>query len=112
MDCVFCKIINGEIPSTKVYEDENMIVINDLNPRAPIHMLFIPKAHIPSAAKIDASNSHLVAAIFERIAKIAEEQGFAGGYRVITNIGKGGGQSVEHLHFHVLAGRVLTEEMG
>ena len=112
MDCVFCKIINGEIPSPRVYEDDRMIVINDLNPRAPIHLLFIPKAHIPSAAKIDASNSAVVAAIFERIAKIAEEKGFANAYRVVTNIGKDGGQSVEHLHFHVLAGRVLTEDMG
>ncbi len=106
-DCLFCKIIAGEIPSAKVYEDELCYAFNDIAPQAPTHFLVIPKAHIPSVAGIDGSNSAVVAHIFEVIAKLTKEQGIAS-YRVVSNIGEQAGQSVPHLHFHVLAGRDMT----
>ena len=106
MDCIFCKIANGEIPATKVYEDETVVAFNDLEPQAPTHILVIPKEHISSAADITAENSKVIAHIFEVIAKIAAEKGISqNGFRVVTNCGKDGGQTVGHLHFHVLAGR-------
>ena len=106
-DCLFCRIIAGEIPSSKVYEDELCFAFNDIAPQAPTHFLVIPKAHIASAAAVTAENSAVVAHIFEVIAKIAKEQGLES-YRVVSNIGEQAGQSVFHLHFHVLSGRDMT----
>ncbi len=107
-DCVFCKIAAGEIPSRKVYEDETVLAFYDLDPQAPVHVLFIPKKHIRSAAQIDASNSGIIAHIFEVIAKVAAELGLDDGYRVVNNCGESAGQSVPHLHFHLLGGRDFT----
>lgn len=106
-DCLFCKIIAGEIPSSKVYEDELCYAFNDIAPQAPVHFLVIPKAHIGSVSEVDGSNSGVVAHIFEVIAKLATEQGLES-YRVVSNIGEQAGQSVFHLHFHVLSGRDMT----
>ena len=107
-DCIFCKIAAGEIPSKKVYEDDIVLAFLDLDPQAPQHILLIPKTHIRSAADITAENSAVVAHIFEVAAKIAAEKGFADGFRVVTNCGAQAGQSVNHLHFHLLAGRDFT----
>ena len=111
MDCLFCKIVAGEIPSTKVYEDETVLAFRDIAPQAPTHILVIPKTHIASVAAIDAENSGVVAHIFEVIAKIAAQEGLEGGYRVVSNCGPDAGQTVHHLHFHILGGRQLTLEM-
>ena len=108
-DCLFCKIIGGEIPSNKVYEDELCYAFYDIAPQAPTHFLVVPKAHIQSVTAITPENSAVVAHIFEVIAKLAQELGFAeAGYRVVSNIGEQAGQSVFHLHFHVLSGRDMT----
>ncbi len=112
MDCLFCKIINGEIPSSKVYEDESVYVFNDIDPQAPTHMLVIPKEHIKSAGEITEENSAVVAHIFEVISKLAKEQGLDDGFRVVSNCGESAGQSVHHLHFHVMAGRTFTWPAG
>lgn len=106
--CIFCKIASGEIPSNKLYEDEQVLAFYDLEPQAPIHFLVIPKEHIPSAAAISAENSAIVAHIYEVIAKLAAELKLENGFRVVTNCGEQGGQTVQHLHFHVLAGRDMT----
>lgn len=112
-DCIFCKIINGEIPSSKVYEDDMMLCFKDIAPMAPIHLLVIPKEHIASVDLITAENSGIIAHIFSKIPEIAKQMGISeGGYRVITNHGKNARQSVRHLHFHVLAGKELPENMG
>ena len=108
MDCLFCKIIAGEIPSNKVCEDEQVYAFYDIDPQAPVHILIIPKAHIPSAAQITAENSAVVAHIFEVAAKLAAEAGLKDGFRVVTNCGDSAGQSVKHLHFHLLGGRDFT----
>lgn len=105
MDCIFCKIAAGEIPSTKVYEDDRVVAFNDLDPQAPVHILIIPKEHIASAAEINESNSSVVAHIFEVAAKIAVEKGLDNGYRIVNNCGESAGQSVKHLHFHLMGGR-------
>ena len=105
MDCLFCKIVNGEIPSSKVYEDDTVLAFNDINPEAPVHILLIPKVHITSMADIDSANSAVVAHIFEVAAQIAREKGFADGFRVVSNCGDSAGQTVKHLHFHLMAGR-------
>ena len=107
MDCVFCKIVSGEIPSTMVYEDEIIFAFKDINPEAPVHILIVPKAHIESMDSIDSSNSQYVSHIFECIPKIARLQNLENGYRVISNCGSDGGQSVMHLHFHLLGGTKL-----
>ena len=112
MDCIFCKIIRGEIPSAKVYEDENIFAFKDINPQAPVHILIVPKAHICCADKIDSENSIYVAKIFEAIPKIAADAGLTNGYRIINNCGDDGCQTVMHLHFHLLGGRKLPENMG
>ncbi len=112
MDCIFCKIAGGEIPSTKVYEDETVVAFNDLEPQAPVHVLIIPKAHIASADEINEGNSAVVAHIFEVAAKIAKEKGLTGGYRIVNNCGADGGQTVKHLHFHLLGGRQFTWPAG
>ena len=106
-DCLFCKIISGDIPSKKVYEDELCYAFYDIDPQAPTHFLVIPKQHIRSAAEVDASNSAVVAHCFEVIAKVAKEQGLES-FRIVSNIGEQAGQSVFHLHFHVLSGRDMT----
>ena len=106
-DCLFCAIAAGEIPSSRVYEDELCYAFSDIAPQAPTHFLVIPKAHIASVAGISAENSAVVAHIFEVIAKLTKEQGIES-YRVVSNIGEQAGQSVPHLHFHVLAGRDMT----
>lgn len=108
MDCIFCKIANGEVPSDKLYEDDDIIAFHDLSPQAPTHFLVIPKKHIPSANFVDKENSTLIAKIFEVIPKLAKEEGiFKKGYRIVNNIGEQGGQSVDHIHFHILGGRNL-----
>lgn len=112
MDCLFCKIIAGEIPSTKVYENEHVYAFRDINPQAPVHVLIVPKEHIASADDITAANSTAVTAVFATIPKIAAAEGLSNGYRVITNVGEDGCQSVRHLHFHLLGGRKLPESMG
>lgn len=111
MDCLFCSIIKGEIPSTKVYENEKVFAFRDINPQAPTHILVVPKNHISSADAVNADNSADVAAIFEAIPEIAKAEGLKDGYRVITNIGEHGCQSVKHLHFHVVGGKQLSEKM-
>lgn len=110
-DCLFCKIIAGEIPSNKVYEDENVFAFRDINPQAPVHILVVPKTHIACADDINASNSALVAHVFESIAKIAKAEGLTTGYRVINNCGVDGGQTVMHLHFHIIGGEKLSEKI-
>ncbi len=111
MDCLFCSILKGEIPSTRVYEDEYVYAFRDINPQAPTHILIIPKMHIPSADGVNAENSTYVSKVFEAIPVIAKEENLANGYRVITNIGEDGCQSVKHLHFHLLGGKKLSEQM-
>ena len=106
-DCLFCKIAAGEIPSTKIYEDEICFAFYDIAPQAPSHFLVIPKAHIASVAGIDAENSSVVAHIFEVIAAVTASKGIES-YRVVSNIGEQAGQTVHHLHFHVLSGRDMT----
>ena len=112
MDCLFCKIAAGDIPSYKVYEDNQILAFCDINPQAPVHVLVIPRTHIASADEVTADNSALVARIFACIPQIAKKVGLANGYRVITNCGEDGCQSVKHLHFHILGGKKLTENMG
>lgn len=108
MDCLFCKIIAGEIPSKKVYEDEYVYAFYDIDPQAPVHFLVVPKQHIASPAEITAENSVYVAKAYEAIAKLAQELKLEKGYRVVANCGEEGGQTVGHLHFHVLTGRSLA----
>lgn len=105
--CIFCKIIAGEIPSSKVYEDETVLAFRDVSPQAPVHVLVVPKEHIVSAADIAAENSAIVARCFEAVAKVAKQEKLDKGFRVISNSGEDGGQTVGHLHFHVLGGTKL-----
>ena len=111
MDCIFCKIVAGEIPSTKVYEDARVLAFRDIAPMAPTHILVIPKEHIASVNGVTEENAGVVAHIFTVIPKIAEAEGLTGGYRVVSNCGDDAGQTVKHLHFHILGGRKLTLEM-
>lgn len=104
-NCLFCKIINGEIPSKKAYEDDTVLAFFDIDPQAPVHILIIPKQHIASAACIGSENSDVVAHIFEVAAKLAEEYGLKDGFRIVTNCGDSAGQTVKHLHFHLMGGR-------
>lgn len=108
MDCLFCKIINGDVPSNKAYEDELVYAFHDIDPQAPFHVLIIPKQHIASAACINTENSSIVAHIFEVAAKLAEQFELKDGFRIVTNCGEDGGQTVNHLHFHMLAKRNLA----
>lgn len=110
-DCLFCKIIAGIIPSTKVYEDETVFAFRDIAPQAPTHILVIPKAHLSSVNDITAENSAVVAHIFEVIPQIAKAEGLEGGYRVVSNCGAHAGQTVHHLHFHILGGKELSLQM-
>lgn len=108
-DCIFCKIINGEIPSEKLYEDDKVLAFNDINPEAPVHFLVIPKKHIKNVNEITEENSAIISHVFEVIKKITQNLGISeDGYRVVTNIGQNGGQTVGHMHFHILGGRNLV----
>lgn len=107
-DCLFCKIIKGDIPSTKVYEDEYVYAFLDIEPQAPFHAVIVPKIHIKSADEISSDNSMYIAKIFEAVAKIAKEENLGNGYRVVNNCGTDGGQTVGHIHFHLLARRNLS----
>lgn len=111
MDCLFCKIAAGEIPSQKVYEDEEILAFRDIAPMAPVHILVIPKAHIGSVDEVTAENCDVVAHIFQVIPQIAKAENLEKGYRVVSNCGEHAGQSVHHLHFHILGGRQLSLEM-
>lgn len=111
MDCIFCAIASGDIPSNKVYEDGEILAFRDINPQAPTHILVIPKAHIPSVDGITSENSAVAAKIFEVIPKIAASEGLKNGYRVVSNCGDDACQSVKHLHFHILGGKQLSDTM-
>ena len=109
MDCLFCKIVSGDIPSTKVYEDDICYAFRDIDPQGPVHVLVIPKQHIQSVNQVDDSNKEIVAHIFTVIPQIAKVEGIAeDGYRVVSNIGERAGQTVPHLHFHIIGGRDMT----
>ena len=110
-NCLFCKIVAGQIPSSKVYEDDKILAFRDIQPQAPVHVLVIPKEHIPSADGISAENAAVVAHIFTKIPQIAAEQGLKNGYRIVSNCGDDAGQTVKHLHFHILGGKALALEM-
>ena len=111
MSCLFCEIAKGNIPSTKVYEDDRILAFRDIAPQAPTHILVIPKAHIPSVDGVTGENSAVVAHIFETIPQIAAKEGLSGGYRVVSNCGDDAGQTVRHLHVHILGGKKLALEM-
>ena len=110
-DCLFCKIIAGSIPSTKVYEDDAILAFRDIAPQAPTHVLVVPKVHIADCNDVTAENSAVVSHIFEVIPQIAKAEGLDGGYRVVSNCGADAGQTVPHLHFHILGGKALNLEM-
>lgn len=112
MDCIFCKLVNREIPTEIIYEDDYVFAFNDLEPQAPVHILFVPKNHIKSNNDVK-DDDHIITHIFNAIRKVAKEKGFdQDGYRIVNNIGKDGGQSVHHLHFHVMAGRKMEWPAG
>lgn len=111
MDCIFCNIISGNIPSNKVYENDNLVAFYDINPQAPVHVIIIPKQHIQSANEINKFNSTIIAQIFEAIPLIAKKCNLDNGYRIITNVGNDGCQSVHHIHFHLLGGKKLPESL-
>ena len=111
-NCLFCKIVKGDIPSTKVYEDELVLAFRDIAPQAPTHVLVIPKTHIGSAAEINADNAALVAHCLEVAAIVAKQENLTGGFRLVSNCGPDAGQTVNHLHFHVLGGKELGLKMG
>lgn len=111
-DCIFCKIAAGEIPSSKVYEDEHVLAFKDIAPQAPVHIVFIPKDHILSSADdLNESNAEIISLIFIAIAKTAKQLGLTNGYRIINNCGEDGAQSVKHIHFHLLGGEKLSERI-
>lgn len=112
MDCIFCKIVKGEIPSSKVYEDDLVLAFNDINPCAPVHILVIPKKHIESAVKLTEEDNELIAHIFKVIREIADKQGLKNGFRLVSNVGSDGGQTVKHLHFHILGKKKFSESFG
>lgn len=112
MDCLFCKIVSGEIPSKKVYEDETVYAFYDINPQAPVHVVVIPKMHVAACAdEIDASNSAVIAKLFEAVPAIAKTAGITNGYRIVNNCGEDACQTVKHIHFHILGGKKLAETM-
>ena len=111
MDCIFCKIAAGEIPSKKAYEDERILAFYDIAPQAPVHILVIPKEHIAGVDEVTEDNAEVVAHIFTKIPEIAKAAGLSDGFRVVSNVGKHGCQSVRHLHFHLLGGAQLSEKM-
>ena len=108
-DCIFCRIIAGEIPSTTVHEDDRLVAIRDIAPRAPTHILLLSREHIPSAADLGPADGDLLGDVFSTAAELARREGLAArGYRVVTNVGQWGGQTVDHLHFHLMGGRAFT----
>ena len=109
MDCIFCKIVKGDIPSNKVYEDDTVLAFHDIAPQMPVHVIVIPKMHIASAAEVNEDNSAVIGHIFEVIPKIAKDLGLDNGFRIINNCGEDGGQTVGHIHFHILGGKTLGE---
>ena len=111
MDCVFCEIIKGNIPSTKVYEDEYVVAFNDLNPQTPVHVLIVPKKHIASAFDLEQEDAELVGRVFLAAKEIAKKLGLDNGFRIINNCGEDAGQTVKHLHFHLLGGKTLGEKI-
>ena len=111
MNCLFCKIVSGDIPSNKVYEDDTILAFCDINPQAPVHVLVIPKVHIASVDEVNADNSAIVAHLFEKLPMIAKKAGVTNGYRIISNCGEHAVQTVKHLHFHILGGKQLSEQM-
>ena len=111
MDCLFCAIINGDIPSTKVYEDESVLAFKDINPNAPVHVLVVPKTHIDSIDCIDETNVDAVSKVMLAIPNVAKVCNLENGYRVITNVGEDGGQTVKHIHFHILGGEKLPVKL-
>lgn len=112
MDCLFCKIVSGEIPSTKVFENEKVLAFRDIAPQAPVHIIVIPKEHVlNSADDVRKENSAVISEIFETIPKIAEAEGLSNGYRIISNVGEDGAQTVRHIHFHLLGGAPLSEKV-
>lgn len=112
MDCIFCKIVKGDIPSQKVYEDDLVLAFKDINPQAPVHILVIPKKHIDSAVCLTDEDDILIAHIFKVIREIAKEQNLENGFRLVSNVGSDGGQSVKHLHFHILGKKQFGENFG
>ncbi|MBQ2758344.1 MAG: histidine triad nucleotide-binding protein [Clostridia bacterium] len=112
MDCIFCAIANGEIPTNKVYEDDKILAFYDLEPQAPVHILIIPKEHIKWAYDVNEENSQVIAHIFAKIPEIAKKLGIEDGFRIVNNCGALAGQSVQHLHFHLMAGRAFTWPAG
>ena len=111
MDCIFCEIIRGSITSQKVFENEAVYAFRDIKPCAPVHILIVPKAHIASADEINADNADAVRDVFLAIPEIAKAAGLTNGYRIVTNIGEDGGQTVKHLHFHLLGGQKFAEKL-
>ena len=111
MDCIFCEIIRGSIPSQKVFENEAVYAFRDIKPCAPVHILIVPKAHIASADEINADNADAVRDVFLAIPEIAKAAGLTNGYRIVTKIGEDGGQTVKHLHFHLLGGQKFAEKL-
>ena len=112
MDCIFCKIVKGEIPSNKVYEDDTVLAFHDIAPQMPVHVIVIPKMHIDSAFGVNAENSAVIGHIFEVIAKLSKELDMTNGFRVVNNCGDWAGQTVKHIHFHVMSGRKFTWPAG
>ena len=111
MDCIFCKIVAGEIPSNKVYEDDEVLAFYDISPQAPVHILVIPKQHIASVSEVNESNQELIGHIFTVISSLSKQLNLENGYRVISNCGEDAAQTVQHLHFHILAGKKMAEKM-
>lgn len=107
-NCLFCKIANKEIGSMVVYEDEELMAFKDIDPKAPLHLLIIPKAHIDSAQQLSEENGPMLGRVFALAARLCQQEGYSNGYRLVTNVGEEGGQSVQHLHFHLLAGRQMA----
>ena len=107
-DCLFCRIVAGEIPSDRVHEDDDVIAFRDISPRAPTHVLVIPRRHIPDAHALTVADGDLLAKLFGVVRSVADQVGLANGYRVVTNVGPESGQTVFHLHFHLLGGRPMA----
>ena len=110
-DCLFCAIVNGDIPSTRVFENDKVLAFRDINPQAPTHILVIPKEHLDSVDVLNADNADHALACLLAIPEIARAEGLQNGYRIVSNVGEDGGQSVKHLHFHILGGKKLGENM-
>lgn len=110
-DCIFCKIANGEIPSTKLYEDDDMIIIKDLNPQAPVHLLLIPKEHYANIIEMSDAQAQTLAKCIKKLSTLTDQLGLQNGFRLVSNKGEDGCQSVEHLHIHILGGAKLSDTM-